>query len=326
MRAWPWLVGGGFVAYAWSRRREHADEPLAGSWLWPVPRWDGRAPTISDGFGMRANGQHHNGVDLMYARTPRDTIGGSAHFVMPEGIHALAASDGVVWSAMQTKRGFAVVIDHGPVSTFYTHLEQLLVTPTANAKTGERVRAGQPIGIIGADPLDAEHLKHLHFELWRGGPSNAVDPAPLMKSWKTIDDPASALVARNARALHYRPIGGSGERYPEWVRSLKGKAGVYVIREIDTHEIVYVGSSAGRLYDTLTRHFQQWRRFKGFWRGQYGEGHDPGLTYVRDRVEVAIRLTSPSTSLDEEMRLIARLAPRDNLIGQREPAADAVPF
>jgi hypothetical protein len=268
----------------------------------------------------------------MFARVPADpfkigTPNGSVHHVMPNGVLVIAASDGVVWSAAQTPRGFAVVIDHAPTkaTTFYTHLEKLLVAPTANAKSGERVRAGQPIGIIGADPLDAAHLKHLHFELWLGGPSDRVDPAPLMRGWEIAGD-TSALVARNAGFL-YRPIGDSGEAYPDWIRALKGKAGVYVIRDLESHETVYVGSSAGRLYDTLTRHFQTWRRWKGFWRGQYGEGHDPGLTYDRDSVEVAVRITSPSKSLDEEMRLIRRLKPRDNLIGQADRIAeDAVPF
>jgi hypothetical protein len=267
----------------------------------------------------------------MYARVTGDTLragspNGSAHFVMPDNTHAVAASDGVVWSAMKTPRGFAVVIDHGSakVATFYQHLEKLLVAPTANAKSGEHVLAGQPIGIIGADPLDGEHLKHLHFELWLGGPSQAVDPAPVMRAWNIVDEP-SVLVARNASPT-YRAIGASGEPYPDWIRALKGKAGVYVIRERDSREIVYVGSSAGSLYGTLTRHFQTWRRSKQFWRGMRGEGHDPGLTYARDSVEVAVRTTSPSASLDEEMRLIARLRPRDNLIGQREPAADEVPF
>jgi hypothetical protein len=146
-----------------------------------------------------------------------------------------------------------------------------------------------------------------------------------MRSWEAVPDP-TALVARNA-GFTYRRVGASGEPYPDWVRALKGKAGVYVIRDAASRDIVYVGSSAGRLYDTLTRHFQLWRRYKGFWRGQYGEGHDPGLTYPRDSVEVAVRITSPSKSLDEELRLIARLKPRDNLIGNTALADDEpLPF
>ena len=91
---------------------------------------------------------------------------------------------------------------------------------------------------------------------------------------------------------------------------------IFLTRDAKSSAMAYVGSSASRLYDTLTRHFQTWRRYKGFWRGQFGEGHDPGLTYDRDSVEVAIRITTPHRSLDEEMRLIRRLKPRDNLIGQ----------
>ena len=132
---------------------------------------------------------------------------------------------------------------------------------------------------------------------------------------------------RNA-GLTYRPVGARGEHYPEWVRALVGKSGVYVIREIGddgTSDVVYVGaSSTDRLYNTLTRHFQVWRRWKGFWRGQYGEGHDPGLTYDRSRVEVAARVTSPVDALDEEARLIRRLRPRDNILGQ--PEEEPVPF
>jgi Peptidase family M23 len=281
---------------------------------------------ISDGFHVRPSGVHHSGVDLIYARAKSDTLAtgtpnGSKAFVMPDGMHAIAASNGVVTFAEKTARGLAVMLDHnaGRLGTFYTHLDELLV------KVGDHVRAADPIGIIGADPEDAEHLKHLHFEIWRGAltTASAVDPAPLMRTWPVVPE-ASELVARNG-ALVYRPLGTSGEPYPAWVRALKHKAGVYIIRDRKTREIVYVGSSSGTLYETLTRHFQQWRRYKGFWRGQFGEGHDPGLTYPRHAVEVAIRLTSSSRSLDEEMKTIARLTPRDNVIGQREPV-DAVPF
>ncbi len=337
----PWIVGGGALAwYVWSRRGKRAGAPssptfagpLPGHWVWPVPRWNGRTPVISDGFDSPRPGlPRHGGVDLMFARLTSDPFkpgspNGSKHFVMPDNLVAVAASDGVVWSAGPTPRGFAVVIDHAPakVATFYAHLEKLLVAPAAPGKSTERVRAGQPLGIIGASPLDAEHLKHLHFEIWLGGPNDRIDPAPVMRAWDTVADP-NTLVARNA-GFKYRPIGSSGEPYPEWVRALRGKSGVYVIREIDG-DIVYVGSSsANKLYETLTRHFQTWRRYKGFWKNQYAEGADPGLTYPRDAVEVAVRVTSPSDALDEEMRLIARLAPRDNQIGQSEPVEDEIPF
>ncbi|HEU0029888.1 MAG TPA: peptidoglycan DD-metalloendopeptidase family protein [Kofleriaceae bacterium] len=260
--------------------------------------------------------------DAFVAGTPN----GSKWFVMPDNVAVLAAGDGVIWSAGPTPHGHHVVIDHGPlkVATFYTHMEKLFVTPTNRAQSKQRVQAGQPIGIVGFSPLDGEKLKHLHLEIWRGGPKDWVDPVPLMRTWEAIEDPRkSTLVARNG-ALVYRPVGATGEAYPEWVRALKDKSGAYVIRDLDDHEVLYVGCSVGRLYDTLTRHLQTWRRWKGFWRGQYGEGHDPGLTYPRDRVEVAVRITSAADALDEEARLIRRLRPRDNLIGQ--PIDEEVPF
>lgn len=336
MRDLPWIVGGGALAYyVWSRSREHARESrpaitaLPGRWVWPVASWGTRRPVISDGFDSPRPGlPRHGGVDIMFRREPGDTFAagtpnGTRMFVMPDEHPVLAASDGVVWSAMKTPHGHAVVIDHGPrkVATFYTHLDKLLVTPTARAASKQRVQAGQPLGTVGFSPLDAQRIKHLHFEVWLGGPSDRIDPAAIMKQWEHVGD-RGALVARNASTT-YRRIGASGEPYPQWVRDLKGESGVYLIRDADTRELLYVGSSTRRLYDTLTRHFQRWRRYKGFWRGQYGEGHDPGLTYPRDRVEVAVRITRADDALDEESRLIARLRPRDNLLGQ---PAEEVPF
>src|SRR5258708_26219747 len=131
---------------------------------------------------------------------------------MPDDTAALAASGGVIWAATKTPRGFAVVIDHGPttkVATFYTHLSRLLVPETARPKVGPRVHAGEPIGIVGADPLDGEHLMHLHFEVWLGGPSDRVDPAPLLRSWEGMADPRGAQIARNRSPLD-RPIRAPG--------------------------------------------------------------------------------------------------------------------
>lgn len=138
---------------------------------------------------------------------------------------------------------------------------------------------------------------------------------------------------RNA-SLSYRPIGRNGERYPDWLRALRGKSGVYIIRERQrdgSSPVVYVGEShADRLYQTLTRHFQTWRRHKKFWSGQYtgSQSHDPGLTYHRARCTVAVRVLPPERAMAEEARLIARLRPRDNLLGQPDELDDdeGVPF
>ena len=334
MSTLPILLGGGaLAAFLLSRERgrdairtrHKPDERLFDGFVWPVPAWQGRPPSISDGFHSPRSHGRHNGVDIMFDRLPTDAFrvgspNGSRAFVMPDGIAALAAADGELWSAMSTQHGFAVVIDHKPLpfATFYTHLERLFVPPTnPGSKPKRKIRAGEPLGIIGYSPLDAAKLKHLHFALWRGGPADAIDPAGAMKSWRI-----AGTKPRNA-GLIYRPVGAPREPYPQWVRDLRGESGVYIIRERDSREIVYVGSSVRRLYDTLTRHFQTWRRWKGFWKGQYGEGHDPGLTYDRDSVEVAVRITRADDALDEESRLIQRLRPRDNLIGQ---PVDDVPF
>jgi hypothetical protein len=157
----------------------------------------------------------------------------------------------------------------------------------------------------------------------------SADPSPV----RDPRDSASDAEVRNA-ALKYRPVGASGEPYPDWVRALAGKSGVYILRETQrdgSTQTVYVGEShTGRLYQTLTRHFQAWRRAKKFWTGAYGgQGHDPGLTYDRERMTVAVRVLSAERAITEEARLIARLRPRDNLLGQPvddDGDDDVIPF
>ena len=87
MRGLPWIIGGGVVAYALTRTPGASpiaraplaaapawSGPLAGALAaWPVPRWNGRAAVISDGFGSpRPGGVQHRGVDLMFARIASD--------------------------------------------------------------------------------------------------------------------------------------------------------------------------------------------------------------------------------------------------------------
>ncbi len=195
--------------------------PLPGRWVWPLGVWQGRKPEISDGFGSRRrlpSGEvvTHGGVDIMYRRRPGDpwkagTPNATPNWVMPDHRAALAASDGVVWSAANTARGWTVVIDHGPrkLATYYTHMSSLLVT----AK--QPVTAGTPLGIIGADPLDGEHIMHLHLEVWRGGEDSRFDPQRIIEtSWEYVPDPGDLphiLVARNGG---HRPSDGSSYMVP----------------------------------------------------------------------------------------------------------------
>lgn len=116
--------------------------------------------------------------------------------------------------------------------------------------------------------------------------------------------------------LRYKAV-GRAQRFPQWIRRLRRRNGAYVIRRIGG-EVLYVGEShSGRLYETLTRHFQQWS----------DEFNTAGPTYDRGDVEVAIRITRAAAAVDTQNDLIRRLAPRDNVLGvPHDESADAVPF
>jgi hypothetical protein len=250
--------------------RAHGAAVASTTWIYPVPSLGARRAVTSDGFRAVATGtaRQHLGADLMFRRRdardlisvyPPGSTNGSPLFFMPDDVPALAASVGVVTFAAMTPVGNTVIIHHpNGWATYYTHLATLAVTK------GQIVSAGQVLGTIGASPKDPASLAHLHIELWKGGRrAGAVDPDPFLAAWSrtTIDNwsprsaAAVATTPRNGTMSAYRPVGERGERYPEWVQRLRGASGVYVIREIGG-PIVYVGSSVGRLYETLTRHLQ----------------------------------------------------------------------
>lgn len=159
------------------------------NWLNPVRAWNGYRPIASDYYSATRTDNHreHHGVDVMFRRKgdaaelayPAGTPNGSRSFFMPDGVHVVAAADGVLWSTKATPGGLSVVIDHGkPWATYYQHLSKLFVpTGIASGAGAVRVRRGQSIGIVGGSPLDAERLMHLHFEMWKGGGADShVDP------------------------------------------------------------------------------------------------------------------------------------------------------
>ncbi len=118
---------------------------------------------LTSRFGIRFDPyyhvwQLHPGVDL----------------AAPLGTPIVAAADGRVTRAgWYGGYGNYTCLDHGKadgqrLSTCYGHQSKLLVSP------GQRVRAGQVIGLVGS--TGASTGPHLHFEVRLGG--RAVDPLP----------------------------------------------------------------------------------------------------------------------------------------------------
>jgi murein DD-endopeptidase MepM/ murein hydrolase activator NlpD len=118
-------------------------------------------------FGAGRSGHTHQG---------QDTMAGC-------GTPLVAARGGTVqYSGYQGAAGNYIVIDgKGTTSDFmYAHLSE-----PSPLQTGETVRTGQPIGLVG-DTGDASGC-HLHFEIWtapgwyEGG--SPIDPLPYLEKW-----------------------------------------------------------------------------------------------------------------------------------------------
>jgi murein DD-endopeptidase MepM/ murein hydrolase activator NlpD len=118
-------------------------------------------------FGAGRAGHSHQGQDTMAAC----------------GTPLVAARGGVVqFAGFQSLAGNYIVIDgRGTTVDFmYAHLAE-----PSPLHTGETVRTGQPIGVVG-DTGDATAC-HLHFEMWsapgwyEGG--SPFDPLPSLEAW-----------------------------------------------------------------------------------------------------------------------------------------------
>ena len=130
--------------------------------------------------------------------------------------------------------------------------------------------------------------------------------------------------------MEWRPIGNAGEPYPKWVRELRKASGAYAIRRrgLLFTTVLYVGEShTGALYKTLTRHFARWNRGKKWWRGAYRPAQsDPGHTYNRGDVEVAIFVGTKAEALAKQAEWIDELQPRDNLVDGDGRELEEAPF
>jgi murein DD-endopeptidase MepM/ murein hydrolase activator NlpD len=118
-------------------------------------------------FGAGRSGHTHQGQDVMAEC----------------GTPLVAARGGrIQFAGDDDAAGIYLVIDGKgtPYDTTYMHLQQ-----PSPFQTGDVVRTGQPIGLVG-DTGNAQGC-HLHFELWAGPGwyegGSPVDPLPYLKKW-----------------------------------------------------------------------------------------------------------------------------------------------
>lgn len=179
---------------SWPTCSPPATTSASALWLWPVPILNGHRPVVSDGFGSPRGSTRHAGVDLMFLRnTPGElasvyrpgTPNGTKNYFMADDTLVLAAGSGRVWSAGSTSHGYQVILDHGRYATLYQHLERLLIPEQRAGPNGQHVDAAHPLGVVGGNPAEPPHLKHLHFELWLG--KTPIDPEPMLRGWQLLE-------------------------------------------------------------------------------------------------------------------------------------------
>ena len=140
-----------------------------------------RRTSVTDTYGApRAGVGWHHGSDLFG----------------PRGTAVLAVTDGTVFAVGWNARGGhrLWLRDAAGNTYYYAHLDgntyyyAHLDGYTAAARTGARVRAGQPLGTVGTSG-DAERTPpHLHFEVHPAGLAplgydGSVDPTPYLAAW-----------------------------------------------------------------------------------------------------------------------------------------------
>jgi len=105
------------------------------------------------------------------------------------------------------------------------------------------------------------------------------------------------------RDLIYKSVCDAKGDFLPWLNALRNMSGAYVIRHKASGKTLYVGDShTGNLAKTIKRHFYPWR-------------DDPERrhnVYDRQAIEIAVRLTPPTTAVGAQDNLIRRLEPRDN--------------
>lgn len=184
-------------------RDTHPRQTLEG-WVWPMPRsWEGRPLQVSsrfskDGSGPNKSRYTHLGVDLMYRRRIRGRVKHphyTKRFWCPDGVPLLNVGAGRVVTAEWRNDRWIVVVHHGEVEevgllmTWNSHAKELHV------EVGQRVVAGQAIGIVGDTGTNITHCHHgwlVGRGTWKG---RSIDPEPYLETMRKLPVDSIQVVA-----------------------------------------------------------------------------------------------------------------------------------
>jgi murein DD-endopeptidase MepM/ murein hydrolase activator NlpD len=128
---------------------------------WPVDKYKVTSP-----FGWRVHPiektrKHHNGVDLWSSKEPCEVKAFAKGTVLFAGASKLKKPNGE-----PNGYGYYITIRHMIDGKYYTSLYCHLKKNTFAVKEGDKVEAGQVIGVMGTS--GASTGKHLHWEIWKG--------------------------------------------------------------------------------------------------------------------------------------------------------------
>jgi murein DD-endopeptidase MepM/ murein hydrolase activator NlpD len=163
----------------------------------PTPESKLRSRATKGGFAFPVLGKHRYSDDWGAPRQHTGRHEGNDIFA-PAGTPVVAVTDGTlrrVGTAPIPGNRLYLYSDEGDYY-FYGHLSSF----ESGARSGVRVKAGQPLGYVGSTG-DAEPTPpHVHFEIHPGG-GGPVNPYPFLRAWeKKRDVPTAAWLQRYAGA------------------------------------------------------------------------------------------------------------------------------
>lgn len=131
--------------------------------VWPLDGVYGKDFRTTSSFGWRTHPiskkrKHHNGEDLVGQKYVRSIANGTVIKARASGIKKSNGEPGGY--------GYFVAVRHLIDGTYYTSLYAHLKKGSFQVKKGQKVKAGQVLGVMGT--TGASTGIHLHLEIWKG--------------------------------------------------------------------------------------------------------------------------------------------------------------